>query len=142
MGAIAAMVGTETTEPFTDLRDVADIFQIVLDDLDKHKNKTYSIWSDNTPTYNTIGEVYSKLLNRKIPVLDVQEDETRQLLELGGIKGDVLELVIECLARYREGVYKVDGESDDFATLTGGQTPRTFEDFAKEQVERVGKPWF
>ena len=69
----------------------------------------------------------------------MSEAEIRALFAMDGVQGELVDILVEMFARFSEGVYQPDETWDGFTKLTGKE-PRTFEAFAKEQVDARVKP--
>jgi uncharacterized protein YbjT (DUF2867 family) len=139
MGNVPSFFGPTVKQPFLDLRDFGEAIACVLLDPKPHDGKTYRIYSQAV-SMTQVADVYSKLLGRKLHVLDMADDEIEILLGMSGMKGEMMELALEMFHRFREGVYEPNDDSwNGFTTITGKQ-PRTFEDFAKEKVDAGMKP--
>lgn len=139
MGNLASFVGTDINQPFLHLADFGDAIASCLIHAPEHENKTYKIYSDKA-SMNDVAKVYGDLLGRKIHVLEMSDDEMRDLLALDGMKGELADVVVEMCARFREGICEPDDTWDGFQQLCPGKTTRKFEDFAKKKVDAGFKP--
>ena len=138
MGNVANFFG-DVAEPFLDLRDFGDALANCLLNAASHEGNTYKVYSDKV-TMADVAQVYSEILGRKVHVLDMSDDEVRGLMTMSGFQGEMLELMMEMFARFKEGVYVPDESWDGMSKLCPGQEPRKFKDFAKEKVDSGYKP--
>jgi hypothetical protein len=138
MGNVANFLGT-VKEPFLHLSDFGEALASCLLNAKDHEGKTYKVYSDAV-SMQEVADVYGSLLERKIHVLDMNDDEIRALLAMHGFKGEMVDISLEMFSQFKKGVYEPDSSWDGFQKLCPGKEPRTFKDFAAEKVNTGWKP--
>lgn len=114
---------------FIDGMDIGMATATILHNPNKHKNNSYTLTGSQSLDYFEIGEILTKILNRKITYSNPSIFKYRRdLIKKRGLDKKYVNVTVALYFMTRMGTAK--DITSDFYELTGKE-PNTFEDFAK-----------
>ena len=128
--------GTSKTS-FIDAADIGLSIAVLLHEPEKYKNTAHTITGPEALDYHQVAEILSKITGRKITYDKPGYLKYRSYyIKKRGLDKGYVNVTVALYFMTRLGTAKE--VTDDFYELTGKQ-PRTFEDFARENIEAFMK---
>ena len=116
-----------------DVRDIAAIaVKSLIDEEDRHKNKTYLITGPEALSYHQVAEVLSNATGRKINYVNISDEEARTAMKEIGMSDWLINTVLELSDYFRKG--KASEVSPAIEEVTG-RKPISFFQFANDYAD-------
>ncbi|MFI6944080.1 NAD(P)H-binding protein [Streptomyces sp. NPDC050418] len=125
-----AFPGGEVTEPFIDVRDIADLVVAALSD-DRHVGRSYDVTGPRLLSFRTAVEEISAATGREIPYIPVPARAFGEILAEMGVPEAEVAFLVELFETMLDGH---NSQLTDGIQEALGRAPRSFEDFVREHV--------
>jgi hypothetical protein len=123
---------------FIDVADIGLSIAVLLHEPDKCRNTAHTITGPEALDYYQVAEILSRITERKISYAKPGYLRYRSYyIKERGLDKEYVNVTVALYFMTRMGAAKT--VTDEFYKLTGKQ-PRTFEDFAKENIEAFMNP--
>ena len=116
-----------------DVRDIAAVaVKSLIDEEDRHRNKTYLITGPEALSYHQVAEILSNTTGRKIDYVNISDVEARAAMKEIGMSDWLINTVSELSDYFRKG--KASEISSAVEEVTGNK-PISFSQFANDYVD-------